>query len=90
MGPCHHGNRHDADSGLSRGADAGKKEVIMRKTVVVLLVSCLTIISLSAFAARECRGASDRAYEQAGRESEFHRARDWVATREKSEKETNE
>lgn len=60
----------------------------MRKTVVVLLILCLMIISLSAFAAKECRGAGDRAYEQAGQESEFHRASDWVATREKSEKET--
>ena len=60
----------------------------MRKMGVLLLVLCLTIISLPAFAAKGRRGASDRAYERASQQASFHRSRDWVPTREGSKQRT--
>jgi len=60
----------------------------MRKMVAFLLVLSFIIVSLPAFAARDRKGAGDKDYQEASRESEFHRASDWIATREKSERET--
>jgi len=57
----------------------------MKKAIAVLLVICLVLSAVPAFAAP--KGASARALERASDQSVFNRTTDWFATRGKNDQE---
>ena len=59
----------------------------MRRFIAIAVVLSLILVSAPVFAAKDRRGASDKAYEQASDEAIFHRVGDWFATRGKSAEE---
>jgi len=59
----------------------------MKKAIILFIALSLMVLSMPSYAAKDQRGASPRAYQQASDEAIFHRVGDWFAARGKTENE---